>query len=124
MTAGHLGDDMPHFNIDAVRRFAEHGVAVLASDIGDPVAGLGGFPPGTVLPLYVGALTRLGMPLIDGAEIEGLAAVCRARGGGCFCSLPLPYQSTGVPVSPLAIFWTTGARVVHGGRRGHRSARR
>jgi len=53
------------------------------------------------------ALVRLGMPIIDVAEVEGLARACveQDRSEFLFALGPMPVLgATGVPVNPLAIF--------------------
>jgi hypothetical protein len=53
------------------------------------------------------ALVRLGMPLIDAANVEELAAVCAQLSRYSFLLALAPPRilgMTGIPVNPLAIF--------------------
>ena len=59
------------------------------------------------MPLHLIGLARRGMPLIDGAEVEELAAVCAELGRFAFLRSIAPPRlrsATGVPVNPQAIF--------------------
>ena len=59
------------------------------------------------MPLHQVGLARLGMPLVDVAEVDELADVCRALGRYTFLLRLAPPRiraATGVPVNPLAIF--------------------
>jgi hypothetical protein len=63
--------------------------------------------PGAHAPLHKIALVRLGMPLIDAANVEELAAVCTELSRYSFLLAAAPPRilgMTGVPVNPLAIF--------------------
>jgi len=97
-----LAELLPTMTLDAVRWLAEREVSVLASDIGDPPPGLGGPPL-----LHLVGLARLGLPLVDNADVSSLAAVCSELGSWNFLFvlgvLPI-HGATGVPVNPLAIF--------------------
>ncbi len=79
-------------------------VSDYAGDIGDahpPV------DPQVAVPLHLIGLARRGMPLIDGAEVEELAAVCAELGRFAFLRSIAPPRlrsATGVPVNPQAIF--------------------
>jgi len=94
-------DGLPGMTVDAIRWMAEREVSLYAGDIGD-------LPPGNGLPiLHKVALARLGMPLIDGAEVSLLATTCEELGRYSFLftlgALPI-HGVTGVPVNPLAVF--------------------
>lgn len=95
---------MPGMTVDAVAWMRRRDVSVYAGDIGDahpPV------DPQVALPLHLIGLARLGMPLIDGAEVEELAAVCAELGRYTFLLTIAPPRlrgATGVPVNPQAIF--------------------
>jgi len=59
------------------------------------------------MPLHHIALARLGIPLIDGAEVSTLAATSAELGRWTFLFVlgAIPVRgATGVPVNPLAIF--------------------
>lgn len=59
------------------------------------------------MPLHQVGLARLGMPLIDGAEVDELAAVYAELGRYAFLltvARPRLRGATGVPVNLLAIF--------------------
>ena len=97
-------EPMPGMTLDAVAWMQRRDVALYAGDIGDahpPV------DPDMALPLHLVGLARLGMPLIDGAEVEELAAVCAELGRRSFLLSIAPPRlqgGTGVPVNPQAIF--------------------
>ena len=96
-------DGLPSISLDAVRWMDERQVSLFAGDIGDR-------PPvkrGQPMPLHHVALARLGIPLIDGTEVEALAATCAElqRWTFLFALGPIPvHGATGIPVNPLAIF--------------------
>jgi hypothetical protein len=63
--------------------------------------------PGAPSPLHKIALVRLGMPLIDAASVEELAAACAQLSRHSFLLSVAPPRilgMTGIPVNPLAIF--------------------
>jgi hypothetical protein len=82
---------------------ADHEVSVYADGICDPS------PIGVTefLAMHQVALVRLGMPLIDGADVTELAQVCRELGHYSFLlvlgTIPIT-GATGLPVNTLAIF--------------------
>lgn len=94
----------PGVTVDAVAWMQRRDVSLYAGDVGDT------FPPldtDMPMPLHMVGLARLGMPLIDGAEVEPLAAVCRELGRSTFLLVVAPPRlrgATGVPVNPLAVF--------------------
>lgn len=94
----------PGMTMDAIAWMQRREVSLYAGDIGDA------FPPidlQTPMPLHQVGLARLGMPLIDGAEVEELAAVCAELGRHAFLLTVAPprlHGATGVPVNPMAIF--------------------
>ena len=95
---------VPGISADAVRWMHRRGVSLYAGDIGDARPALN---PGTPSPLHKIALVRLGMPLIDAASVEELAAVCGQLSRYRFLLTIAPPRilgMTGVPVNPLAIF--------------------
>ena len=94
-------EPLPWISLDSVRWIAEREVSVLASDIGDrpPMAG-------ELMPLHAFALPRLGLPLIDGAEVGPLASACEQLGRYAFLFVvgPIPIHGlTGIPINPIAI---------------------
>lgn len=98
-----LGAPMPGMTVDAVAWIHRRDVAVYAGDIGDA------HPPDpqVPMPLHQVGLARLGMPLIDVAEVDELAAVCHELDRWAFLLSIAPPRlrgATGVPVNPLAIF--------------------
>lgn len=98
----HLGEPIPTMAADAVRWMAEREISLLASDIGDLPPGQGGPPV-----LHETGLARLGLALIDNADVSSLAAVCDEEGrwNFLFVLAPMPvHGATGVPVNPLAVF--------------------
>lgn len=94
----------PGMTIDAIAWMQRRGVSLYAGDIGDAFPPL---DPQAPMPLHLVGLARLGMPLIDGAEVEELAAVCAELGRYAFLLSIAPPRlrgATGVPVNPMAIF--------------------
>ena len=81
-----------------------HDVALLGSDaISDTLVPSGGPHP---VPIHVGALVGLGLPLLDNAHLEELSAVTADYGRWTFhlTIAPLWLQAaTGSPVTPLAV---------------------
>ena len=94
----------PSMTVDAVAWMRRREVSVFAGDIGDahpPV------DPQVAMPLHSVGLARLGMPLIDGAAVEELAAVCAELGRYAFLlsiAAPRLRGGTGVPANPQDIF--------------------
>lgn len=98
-----IDDPHPYLHVDVMRWLADHDVSMLAGDVGDRILSR----PGGKIPLHDIALAQLGMPLIDGAEVEELAETATRLGRRTFLFVvaPIPVEnSTGVPVNPLAIF--------------------
>lgn len=95
---------LPGITLDAVRWMHHRDVTVYAGDIGD------GHPPVDQeigAPLHGVALARLGMPLVDVAEVDELARTCSALNRYTFLlsiAPPRINSLTGVPVNPIAIF--------------------
>ncbi|MGI5129825.1 cyclase family protein [Pseudonocardia sp. CA-107938] len=89
---------------ECLRFFRERDIAVLVSDIGHdqvpPVGGIG-------MPVHIGALVHLGLPLIDGAMLEGVvrAADRLQRREFLFTAAPpvIP-GATSALVNPMALF--------------------
>lgn len=95
---------MPGMSLDAVRWMHRRGVSLYAGDIGDAHPDL---DPACPLPLHRVALPMMGLPLIDAAEVDELAAVCAELGRYAFLLTVAPpriHGLTGVPVNPLAVF--------------------
>ena len=98
------GAPIPGMTVDALRWMHRHDVAVYAGDVGDAHPPVDTRVP---MPLHQIGLARLGMPLIDVAEVDELATVCTALGRHAFLLSIAPPRiraATGVPVNPIAIF--------------------
>ncbi|PRY36743.1 cyclase family protein [Umezawaea tangerina] len=101
--ADHLTDPVPALAVSAVRWLADREVSLYAGDIGDPPP----VRPGGAHVLHQVALARLGMPLVDNADVTALAATCRELDRHSFLLVVAPAAitgATGLPVNPLAIF--------------------
>ena len=95
---------VPGVSVGAVRWMHRRGVSLYTGDIEDARPPLN---PGAPAPLHKIALVRLGMPLIDAANVEELAAVCAELSRYSFLLALAPPRilgMTGIPVNPLAIF--------------------
>lgn len=95
---------LPGMTVDAIDWMHRRDVGVYAGDIGDAHPPVDSRVP---MPLHQVGLARLGMPLIDGAEVDELAGVCQQLGRSAFLLAIAPPRlgaATGVPVNPLAIF--------------------
>lgn len=95
---------MPGMSMDALRWMHERGVALYVGDIGDAHPPL---DPASPAPMHGVALPMLGMPLVDAAELDELAAVSAELGRYAFLFTAAPpriHGLTGIPVNPLAIF--------------------
>ena len=92
----------PYMTLDAVKWMAAREVSLYAGDLCDepPIR------PGSLV-MHQVALARLGMPLIDGAEVDELARTCQELGRYSFLfvlgTIPVT-GATGLPANPLAIF--------------------
>jgi kynurenine formamidase len=98
------GTPLPGMTLDAIRWMHRHDVAMYLGDMGDAHPPLDQSPP---MPLHQVGLARLGMPLVDVAEVDQLATVCAELGRHSFLLSIAPPRiraATGVPVNPLAIF--------------------
>ena len=92
---------VPGLDLSAVRWLDEHGVSLYVGDIGDAR------PPNFPLPMHQVALARLGMPLVDAANLDELAEVCTALSRWSFMLVIAPPRitgTTGLVVNPVAIF--------------------
>ena len=99
-----VGRPSPGISLDAVRWMHRRGVAVFAGDRGDAHPPL---DPDGPSPLHGVALGRMAMPLIDGAELDDLAALCAQLGRYSFLLTVAPpriHGMTGIPVNPIAVF--------------------
>ncbi|HEY2063758.1 MAG TPA: cyclase family protein [Amycolatopsis sp.] len=99
-----LNQPIPGLSVDSVRWMHARGVSLYVGDIGDA------HPPqvpGAPSPLHTVALARMGMPLLDAAQVEDLAVLCAELGRYSFLLSVAPPRIlglTGVPVNPIAIF--------------------
>lgn len=98
-----LGEPLPGMTLDAVRWLADREVSLFLGDIGDRPPGA----PGDIVPMHYVALARLGMPIIDNAQLAELAQLCEELEQFEFLLTigPMPILGvTGVPVNPMATF--------------------
>jgi kynurenine formamidase len=85
--------------------FHERGIAVLGSDTGNDVS-----PPHyqtVTQPIHQVGITAMGLWILDNANLEDVAEVCRQRNRWEFMVSigPLPlHNTTGSPVNPIAVF--------------------
>ena len=96
---------LPGISLDAVRWMHRRGVSVYAGDVGDAVPPLD--PASSPAPLHLVGLHRMGMPLVDSAKVDELAAVCAELSRYSFLFTAAPpriHGMTGIAVNPLAIF--------------------
>lgn len=103
-SARDLGEPMPGMTVDAITWMRDHDVALYAGDIGDAHPSV---DEQISMPLHQVGLARLGMPLIDLADVDELASVCAGLDRYSFLLSIAPLRlrgATGVPVNPLAIF--------------------
>lgn len=91
--------------------FHDRGVAMIGADVVNEVNPTGYDPsvePGILTsPVHAVSLVAMGLPLLDNAHLERLAAACAAkvRWEFCFTLNPLRIdRGTGSPVNPVAIF--------------------
>lgn len=95
---------LPGISLDAVRWMHRRGVSLYAGDLADAHPPLDPAVPG---PMHRIALPLLGMPLIDAAALDELAAVCAELDRYSFLLTVAPpriHGLTGIPVNPMAIF--------------------
>ena len=96
-----MGEPVPGLDLTAVEWLHRHDVSVYLGDIGDPR------PPAFPLPVHQVALARLGLPLVDAAALNDLAAACRDEQRWSFLLVLAPPPiagTTGLLVNPIAIF--------------------
>jgi kynurenine formamidase len=95
---------LPGLSADCLPWLREHDVALLGSDgVSDQMTPGGAPHP---MPVHAGALTLLGLPLLDNAWLEDLAAVCAAEGRREFLAVICPLRlrrATGSAVNPVAV---------------------
>lgn len=92
---------VPGLDLSAVEWLDEHGAALYIGDISD--ARPASFP----MPMHQVALARLGLPLVDAAALDELAARCASLRRWSFMLVLAPPRitgTTGLAVNPLAIF--------------------
>ncbi|MFD7536230.1 cyclase family protein [Streptomyces sp. NPDC059819] len=96
-----LSEPVPGLDLSAVRWLDDHGVSVYLGDISD--ARPAPFP----MPMHQVALARLGLPLVDAADLDELAEVCGRLGRSSFMLILAPPRitgTTGLAVNPIAVF--------------------
>jgi kynurenine formamidase len=104
VNADHPTEPAPWMSVDAVRWLGEREVSLYVGEVADKFNPLG---PGIPMPLHQVALPRLGMPLIDNADISGLWATAEELARRTFLLVVgvVPIRgATGLPINPLAIF--------------------
>jgi kynurenine formamidase len=92
---------VPGLDLTAVAWLNDHGVSLYVGDIGDAR------PPTFPLPLHQVALARLGLPLVDAANLDELGEICASLGRSSFLLALAPPRiagTTGLVVNPIAIF--------------------
>ncbi len=92
---------VPGLDLSAVEWLDAHGAALYIGDISDAR------PPSFPLPMHQVALARLGLPLVDAANLNDLADQCAALQRWSFMLVLAPPRitgTTGLPLNPIAIF--------------------
>ncbi|MFK0194868.1 cyclase family protein [Kitasatospora sp. NPDC090308] len=92
---------VPGLDLSAVRWLDEQGASVYVGDIGDAR------PARPPMPMHQVALARLGLPLVDVADLERLARHCEASNRWSFMLVLAPPRitgTTGLAVNPIAVF--------------------
>ncbi|MFJ8932816.1 MULTISPECIES: cyclase family protein [unclassified Streptomyces] len=92
---------VPGLDLSAVHWLNEHGASIYIGDISD--ARPARFP----MPMHQIALARLGLPLVDAADLEALAQHCEASNRWSFMLVLAPPRitgTTGLVVNPIAVF--------------------
>jgi kynurenine formamidase len=99
------GLQLAGLDASCLRWLHEKGIALLGSD------GANDALPRTAgaerVPVHVGAIVYMGMPLLDNAALDALATACRERSRWSFFTAISPLAisgGTGSPVNPVAIF--------------------
>jgi kynurenine formamidase len=96
-----MGQPVPGLDLSAVRWLDERGVSLYIGDIGDAR------PPVFPLPMHQVALARLGLPMVDAANLDALADRCAALRRWSFMLVLAPPRitgTTGLVVNPIAVF--------------------
>ena len=99
VTAGSAG-----LAADCLPWLRHHDIALLGSDSASDQMTPGGAPH--PMPVHAGALVLLGLPLLDNAWLEDLAAACAAEGRREFLAVVCPLRvrrATGSAVNPVAV---------------------
>jgi kynurenine formamidase len=100
-----LADGRSGFHPECLPWFHERGVALVGGDTANDV--IPGLYQRVRLPVHQVGIVAMGMPLIDNANLEELAAACRERQRWEFhltiAPLPIVY-GTASPVNPIATF--------------------
>jgi kynurenine formamidase len=89
---------------DCLPWLRHHDIALLGSDSASDQMTPGGAPH--PMPVHAGALVLLGLPLLDNAWLEDLAAACAAEGRREFLAVVCPLRvrrATGSAVNPVAV---------------------
>lgn len=96
-----MAQPVPGLDLSAVNWLDGHGAALYIGDISDAR------PPSFPLSMHQVALARLGLPLVDAADLGDLADRCAALQRWSFMLVLAPPRitgTTGLPVNPIAIF--------------------
>ncbi|ROS75191.1 kynurenine formamidase [Curtobacterium sp. PhB130] len=96
-----MSQPAPGLDLTAVTWLDEHGAALYIGDISDPR------PMSVPMPMHQVALARLGLPLVDAADLADLATQCEAVQRWSFMLVLAPPRitgTTGLAVNPIAIF--------------------
>jgi kynurenine formamidase len=99
LTAGN-----PGLAPECARWLRDRDVLVLGTDVTSDVMVPGAAPH--TMPIHVAALVGMGMPLVDNAQLERLAAACRELGKNDFLLTVAPLalmRATGCAVNPIAV---------------------
>ena len=94
----------PVLAADCLPWLRRHDIALLGSDVQSDQMTPGGAPH--PMPVHAGALVLLGLPLLDNAWLEDLAAACAAEGRWEFLAVICPLRlrrATGSVVNPVAV---------------------
>ena len=94
----------PGLHVDCIPVLKQHDIALLGWDMMD--ASPSGYES-LRLPLHVLGIVYMGLPLLDNARLEPLAAACAEEGRWEFMLTVAPLNvrgGTGSPVNPIAIF--------------------
>ncbi|MFB7651497.1 MULTISPECIES: cyclase family protein [unclassified Streptomyces] len=92
---------VPGLDLSAVDWLDRHGAALYVGDISDAR------PPSFPMPMHQVALARLGLPLVDAANLDDLAERCASLQRWSFMLVLAPPRvtgTTGLAVNPIAIF--------------------